>query len=153
MKSFIEYLEERRYWGTNAAGVVVLCNEKVLWVKRSELVNEPNTWSIVIGGKIDNNETTLEAAKREFLEETKYSGNVKIEPTPLYIFKDSNFTYTTFVAFVEKEFSLSPFSSKKGEGNWETSDYKWDSPFIKVDRLHFGSKPVIKELKEKYFKN
>ena len=55
---------KRRY-----AGVVVKCKDKVLLAKRNNLGSFPGMWSI-FGGKVEENEDTKDAAKREFFEET-----------------------------------------------------------------------------------
>lgn len=51
------------------AGVVVKCGDKVLLCKRNYLGNMPGEWSIP-GGKIEKQETPIDAAAREFYEET-----------------------------------------------------------------------------------
>lgn len=53
------------------AGVVVRCNNKILLCKRNNLGSFPGMWSIP-GGKIEENESTQEGAKREFYEETAH---------------------------------------------------------------------------------
>jgi ADP-ribose pyrophosphatase YjhB (NUDIX family) len=50
-------------------GVMVKCGDKVLLCKRNNLGSFPGMWSIP-GGKLEENETTQEGAKREFFEET-----------------------------------------------------------------------------------
>jgi 8-oxo-dGTP pyrophosphatase MutT (NUDIX family) len=57
-------MSEKRY-----AGVVVKCNDNFLLCKRGSNSEFPGTWSIP-GGKIEENEESLDAARREFLEET-----------------------------------------------------------------------------------
>ncbi len=52
-------------------GVMVKCKDKLLLCKRNNQGSYPGMWSIP-GGKLENNETTMEAARREFLEETAY---------------------------------------------------------------------------------
>jgi len=51
------------------AGVVVKCRDKVLLCKRNSQGSFPGMWSIP-AGKLEENETTQEGAKREFFEET-----------------------------------------------------------------------------------
>ena len=51
------------------AGVVVKCRDKVLLCKRNNHGSFPVMWSIP-AGKIEEDETTQEGAKREFFEET-----------------------------------------------------------------------------------
>lgn len=57
-------MEKKRY-----VGVMVKCKDKILLCKRNHQGSFPGMWSIP-GGKLEDNETTQEGAKREFLEET-----------------------------------------------------------------------------------
>jgi 8-oxo-dGTP pyrophosphatase MutT (NUDIX family) len=57
-------MSDKRY-----AGVIVKCNDKFLLCKRGSESEFEGTWSIP-GGKIEENEESLDSAKREFLEET-----------------------------------------------------------------------------------
>ena len=57
-------------------GVMVKCKDKVLLCKRNNLGSFPGMWSIP-GGKLEENETPMEGAKREFLEETDVNINDK----------------------------------------------------------------------------
>ena len=57
-------MDKKRY-----TGVIVKCKDKVLLCKRNNLGSFPGMWSIP-GGKLEENETTQEGAKREFFEET-----------------------------------------------------------------------------------
>ena len=53
-------------------GVMVKCGDKILLCKRNSQGSYPGMWSIP-GGKMEENETTQESAKREFFEETAVS--------------------------------------------------------------------------------
>ena len=64
-------MENKRY-----VGVMVKCKDKVLLCKRNNLGSFPCIWSIP-GGKLEENETPMEGAKREFLEETDVNINDK----------------------------------------------------------------------------
>jgi 8-oxo-dGTP diphosphatase len=64
-------MENKRY-----VGVMVKCKDKVLLCKRNNLGSFPGMWSIP-GGKLEENETPMEGAKREFLEETDVNINDK----------------------------------------------------------------------------
>lgn len=57
-------MDKKRY-----VGVAVKCNNKLLLCKRNNMGSFPGMWSIP-GGKLEDNETTGEGARREFLEET-----------------------------------------------------------------------------------
>ena len=64
-------MENKRY-----VGVMVKCKDKVLLCKRNNLGSFPGMWSIP-GGKLEENETPMDGAKREFLEETDVNINDK----------------------------------------------------------------------------
>jgi 8-oxo-dGTP diphosphatase len=64
-------MEKKRY-----VGVMVKCKDKVLLCKRNNMGSFPGMWSIP-GGKMEENETPIEGAKREFLEETDVNINDK----------------------------------------------------------------------------
>jgi ADP-ribose pyrophosphatase YjhB (NUDIX family) len=64
-------MENKRY-----VGVMVKCKDKILLCKRNNLGSFPGMWSIP-GGKLEENETTQEGAKREFFEETAADINDK----------------------------------------------------------------------------
>ena len=51
------------------SGVIVKCNDKILLCKRNNQGSFPGMWSIP-GGKVEGDEATRLAAKREFFEET-----------------------------------------------------------------------------------
>ena len=57
-------MDKKRY-----SGVVVKCNNKVLLCKRNNQGSFPGMWSIP-AGKMEENEESRDAAKREFFEET-----------------------------------------------------------------------------------
>ena len=50
-------------------GVMVKCKDKILLCKRNNLGSFPGMWSIP-GGKLEEEESTQDGAKREFFEET-----------------------------------------------------------------------------------
>jgi 8-oxo-dGTP pyrophosphatase MutT (NUDIX family) len=100
------------------AGVLIKSQDtdKVLLLKRSELVSEhPLTWALVSGG-VDEGETPLEGLMREVTEETQFDGTtldytfIKIEETETAIFH-------YFEALTPTEFT--PILDA------ENLDYKW----------------------------
>ncbi len=62
-------MDKKRY-----VGVAVKHQNKLLLCKRNNLGSFPGMWSIP-GGKLEENETTQEGAKREFFEETALNIN------------------------------------------------------------------------------
>lgn len=62
-------MDKKRY-----VGVAVKFKNKLLLCKRNNQGSFPGMWSIP-GGKLEENETTEEGAKREFLEETNLNIN------------------------------------------------------------------------------
>ena len=150
MKSFKEILTERTYWGNNASGFIIYAadTKKILCVLRSSRVSEPHTWSITISGKIDGNESPIEAARREMKEELKYSGITSV-PKVFDVYEDTDddgnkFTFTTYFIAVPHEFT--PLL------NWEHKKaFWWNGKDIIDGKLHFGTKRIIKKMKLEKF--
>lgn len=100
------------------------------------------------GGKIDLGEDdeferTLSvddsveaAAKREFIEETEYNGDIKL--IPAYVYRDGSFAYHNFFGLVDYEF--------EPELNWETQSYKWMTyeELKALPKKHFGLVALLK---------
>jgi 8-oxo-dGTP pyrophosphatase MutT (NUDIX family) len=100
----------------------------------------------LIGGKIDEEEGQSESniedvAKREFIEETGYSG--KIELIPAYIFETPNksFKYYNFIGLIDNEFNP--------QIDWETEYFKWVTfdEMMKIEPKHFGLKALLNDTK------
>jgi 8-oxo-dGTP pyrophosphatase MutT (NUDIX family) len=63
-----------------------------------------NTWGLV-GGKVEDNETVMQALLREIDEETGYvSGLNRTIPLELFRSDDGNFEYHTFICIIDNEF-------------------------------------------------
>ena len=126
------------YWGKRGAGIMFACTKtgRVLLTLRSEEVTEPGTWGIP-GGKIDSDENSVEAAKREAFEELGREPDYVVIRDPLYVFTDRDFRYTTYLALVPKEF--------KPELNWEADDYRWVKPGDWPEPLHFGVRRIVED--------
>lgn len=63
-----------------------------------------NTWGLV-GGKIENNESVIEALIREITEEIGFLPNIlKYIPLETFTSNDHQFQYHTYVCVIEKEF-------------------------------------------------
>ena len=142
MKSLIKFLKENEpshFWGSVGAGVLPVCptTGRALISFRSAYVQEPNTWG-VWGGKLDleNGDETEDdveiAARREFREETGFSGQLRLIPAYVFRAKGGNFVYHNFIGIVSEEF--------EPELDWETEDFRWMTwdELNKLNRKHFG---------------
>lgn len=133
-------MERTGFWGKRGAGCLVLAlnTERILYVKRSSHVLEPNTWGTV-GGAIDRNEDVQDAVLRELKEETGYTGSYKAN-IHLYTFVDNKtgFKYYNQLIIIPDEY--------KCNLNWENSDYEW-LPLGKYpprNQQHFGLVELLK---------
>lgn len=99
-----------------AAGCVFYCKKtkRFLIALRSEEVSEPLTWA-GWGGAIEGKESPEVATQREVLEETGFAGSMDL--VKAWVSNNRDLTYTTFVAFVEEEFTP--------KINWENDAYYW----------------------------
>jgi 8-oxo-dGTP pyrophosphatase MutT (NUDIX family) len=132
--------EGKPFWGDIGAGILPFCSttKRFLMQLRSRAVNEPGTYGIW-GGKLDRGETDpKQAAIREFEEESKFNGNIKIEP--LCVYKTEGFEYHNFLGTVSREFT--PDISDC----WESDGWKWVTleEMEKLD-LHFGVEYILDE--------
>jgi len=146
---YLKLFEETEYWGHLGAGILPICKEtkRLLVPFRSGYVLEPHTWG-VWGGKIDlgeedEYERTLSvdasveaAAKREFVEESEYDGEIKL--IPAYVYRDGSFAYHNFFGLVDYEFE--PVL------NWETESFKWMTydELLALPKKHFGLVALLK---------
>ena len=76
---------------------------KVLTVLRSPIESHPNTWTFA-GGKVELEETEIDALKRELEEELQLTKIKKIIPLHRYQSRSKDFVYDTFIVLVNKEF-------------------------------------------------
>ena len=70
---------------------------------------------------MDPGETPVEAALREFVEETQYAGSIEVWPLGLY--QEPHFEYYSYIGLVPKEFAAML--------DWENEDAGW----FALDRL------------------
>ena len=98
-----------------ACGALLLSNstKRMLFLLRDNDTHS-NTWGLV-GGKVEDNETVMQALNREIFEEV--GRQVAINKTiPLELFRsdDGNFEYHTFVCLIDEEFIPTLSDEHKG---------------------------------------
>lgn len=141
-----------KFWGNIGAGVLPVCSstKRILVAMRSSYVNEPHTWG-VIGGKLDeehhidnkNIDTDVKgAAKREFIEETGFNGNVKLHSAYIFEAKEGGnvvFTYYNFIGELPEEFDATP--------DRETSYFEWVTfeELMDLSPKHFGLENLLND--------
>lgn len=118
--------------------VLVLKDDKILLVKRTNKILEGGKWGLV-GGFVDRDENIKEAASREILEETGWTvSNVellKINDYPNRPHEDRQ--NIAFVLYCEAE-------EKTGSGDWESDDQQW---------FELESIPVKEEIAFDHYQN
>ena len=88
-----------------ACGAILLANDtrRSLFLLRDNDTHK-DTWGLV-GGKVENKETVMQALNREILEEVGVAVDL-IKTIPLELFRsdDGKFEYHTFICLIEEEF-------------------------------------------------
>jgi 8-oxo-dGTP pyrophosphatase MutT (NUDIX family) len=134
-------------WGSSASGMLVTDGERVLLLKRSSSVEDPNLWGIPGGAiPVDYDTHKRKDAKRSALDEAREemggipSGSV----IGKHVFrKPSGFSFTTFVWETDPE-SLDRFTPRL---NWEHTDWDlFDLDGIKPRGIHPGVIWVLKRM-------
>jgi len=98
-----------------ACGALLLSNK----TKRSLFLlrdndSHSNTWGLV-GGKVEDTESVMEALRREILEEVGKELEInKTIPLELFRSDDGNFEYHTFVCIIDEEFIPNLSDEHKG---------------------------------------
>lgn len=130
-------LAKTGFWGKQGAGAIIMAQDtrRILLPKRSQYVQEPDTWG-VWGGAIDDGESPREAAKREIHEESGYTGKL-VNIIPLYVFENQAFRYYNYLILIEREF--------EPRLDWETSEARWVELNNLPSPLHFGLKAVLND--------
>ena len=124
-----------KYWGNKGAGIVYTDGNKILLLKRAEKGDNIGTWCLP-GGKVEEGETLIDAAKRESKEECGSVKGVRFEDLKDV---DGNHTWTSFFFRIKK-----PFKCKLSD---EHSEYKWfDLEDVNKIKLH----PKLKENINRY---
>lgn len=118
------------------AGAIITSEEshRVLTVLRSSKESYPNVWTFP-GGRLEQDETTFDALRRELKEELNLVEMEKILPLHRYQSRSKDFIYDTFIVLVKKEFI--PIL------NWENSGYAWTSIINLPGPLHPKTRKMI----------
>lgn len=118
--------------GRHGAGLLLIApTGRVLLLRRSSLVSRPGLWSVP-AGRIEPNESHLEAAVRELGEEAGYRG-------PLCVTGRLNRTaFCCFVATVPSEF--------RPRLNWENDAAGWFAPTHVPMPAHPGLQGILSHL-------
>jgi len=120
---------------------------RVLTVLRSSKESNPHTWTFA-GGKLNAEESSVNALTRELEEELQLTKIKKILPLHRYKSRSEDFIYDTFIVLVNKEFIP--------ELNWENSGYSWTdiddlpNPLHPKTRKMISSARLIKKFKNFY---
>jgi ADP-ribose pyrophosphatase YjhB (NUDIX family) len=128
--------------------VLILKENKILLLKRSEKLTEGGKWGLA-GGYAERDETIVEAAERETFEESGYKVNdltlLTIIDNPKRPNEDRQ--NVSFVYFCEA-------GEKQGNSDWEVTEQKWFdfSDLPPKEDIAFDHYASI-QLYQKYLKN
>lgn len=117
-------------------GAIIVSEQtgNVMTVLRSPKESYANTWTFA-GGKVEPDETEIDALKRELQEELQLTKIKKITPLHRYQSRAKDFVYDTFVVLVTKEFAPTL--------NWENTGYAWTTIDTLPGPLHPKTKQMI----------
>lgn len=142
----VEIISLKQFRGVGAI-IVSEDSGRVMTVLRSPQESYPNTWTFA-GGKVEADESGVDALKRELQEELQLTKIKKITPLHRYQSRSKDFIYDTYVVLVSKEFIP--------ELNWENAGYAWTdinslpSPLHPKARQMMSSSRLIKKFKNFY---
>jgi uncharacterized protein len=104
-----------------ASSALIFCqrSQKVLFILRSDLGNDPGVWSLP-GGHLEAGEDHSAAVYRECQEEI--GRDLRDEPTVLLATNE-----TVEPRFVHSTYAIGVKDTFKPRLNWEHTDYKWTS--------------------------
>lgn len=123
---------------TKAAGGLIIAADtgNVLTVLRSYKVEDGRTWCGV-GGKLEEGETPVVAARREIEEEIGYNGSMQL--LPAFVYDTSELLFYNFIGVVPTQFVASL--------NWESDGYGW-TPLKDIPKpIHYGLAALLKDTK------
>ncbi len=109
-----------------AAGIMPIAKDtgRILLGRRSLTdASYPNHWGLFGGTFEDKDGTPKETAKREFKEETKFSGDYSISKKPIDTRLDNLINYYTYIGIFENEFI--PDVNGADEHSKEHQDFGW----------------------------
>ena len=122
-----------------AAGMLAICPEtgRYLILKRRNDVKYPGYWGLP-GGFLDEEDGYPKiTAIREFKEETKYKGLIKLSKEPLFVEKSNHLDFYFYVGILPYEFV--PDLQGECKCSPESLDYKW----IELDSKNDNIIPTI----------
>lgn len=126
------------FWGSSASGFLFTTGTSILLLRRSG-TEQSGTWGIPGGAipidKTGNPKNTLRSALDEVREEIGQSPKYTLIGKT--IFKNGDFTYTTFIARVGIEFIP--------RLNWEHDDYIWATENNLPSPLHPGISYILSQ--------
>jgi 8-oxo-dGTP pyrophosphatase MutT (NUDIX family) len=99
--------------------------KRYLYLLRQDF-KHPDTWGLP-GGKVEANESLLDAIKRECLEEIGYyPSDKKLYPIEKFTNPKNNFVYNTFVCILDQEFI--PILNEEHKGYAWIDQDSWPRP-------------------------
>ncbi len=132
-----------------ASGVLPFCKEtgRFLIIRRGFNQSNPGMWAC-FGGKFEPgvDKNPKDNAKREFTEESGYTGRYRISRFPLYVNSDNHSVFYTYVGLFNEE-----FVPDLENGN-EAIDFGWFYLDEMPEALLYGFKEAI-EKKHNTLKN
>lgn len=142
----MENLSVKMFRGVGA--IIVSENTgRVMTVLRSPKESHPNTWTFA-GGRVEIEESNIDALRRELQEELNLTKIKKITPLHKYQSRSKDFVYETYLVLVNKEFTP--------DLNWENTGYAWTdidslpSPLHPKTRQMISSSRLVTKFKNFY---
>lgn len=147
IKSTLNESSEKKQEYTWGAGILPICRKtgKILVQKRGKNIVYPNQWC-TFGGKGEEGETKEQAAKREFKEESGYSGSIQ-KLKLLDTHSRKTFKFYNYLCIVPDEFKVTTINKKTDANHIEVQDAKWvdinDVRWGLKGEIHFGLKRLM----------